>query len=152
MSYAVENAIKEMMDKHAILCVRALADKYGFDPLEAMASLPRTGSISPEPISKKAATAAKKAAAAAKKAAKADKPKRAPTGYLMFCSAERPSIKQEYPDYKPQEIVRELGRRWKTALSEEERQEWNDYAKATCEPADEDGKDTDEDELELEEN
>ena len=150
MSYAVENAIKEMMDKHTILCVRALADKYGFDPLEAMASLPRTGS--PEPISKKAATAAKKAAAAAKKAAKADKPKRAPTGYLMFCSAERPSIKQEFPDYKPQEIVRELGRRWKTALSEEERQEWNDYAKATSEPADEDCEDPCEDELELEDN
>ena len=52
--------------------------------------------------------AAKKVTREAKKVAKADKPKRAKTGYLMFCDAERPSIKHEIPDLKPQEVVREL--------------------------------------------
>ena len=78
----------------------------------------------------KAAAAEKKAAREAKKSAKAGKPKRAPTGYLLFCKAERPTIKSESPDLKPQEVIRELARRWKDVLDESDRGEWNSHAKS----------------------
>lgn len=127
---SIQNTIAELIQKHEIFCVRTLADKYGFDPLEAMASLPRSGPVAEAPLTKKAAVAARKVAREAKKVAKADKPKRAPTGYLMFCQAERPSVKTENPDMKPQEIIRELGRRWKNHLSDDERDAWNECARS----------------------
>ena len=127
---SIQTQITELIQKHEALCVRILADKYGFDPVQAAVSLPRWDAVAVAPLSKKAAAAAKKVTREAKKVAKADKPKRAKTGYLMFCDAERPSIKHEIPDLKPQEVVRELGRRWKQELSEEDRKAWNDLAKA----------------------
>ena len=121
---SMQNTIAELIQKHEVLCVRTLADKFGFDPLEAMASLPRGGAM--PPLSKKAA---KKATQLSKKVPKADKNKRAPTGYLLFCQAERPSTKSENPDMKPQEIIRELARKWKDLLSEEDRDSWKTHAK-----------------------
>ena len=60
------------------------------------------------------------------------KKKRGPTGYLLFSSATRPEAKAALSEAEestnPKDVTRELGRRWK-ALSEEERQEWNDKAK-----------------------
>jgi len=60
------------------------------------------------------------------------KKKRAPTGYLLFNSATRAEAKAALSEAEestnPKDVTRELGRRWK-ALSEEERQEWNDKAK-----------------------
>lgn len=126
---SIQTQIAELIQKHEAICVRILADKYGFDPVEAAVSLPRCDPVAVAPLSKKAAADAKKATREAKKVAKADKPKRAKTGYLMFCDAERPSIKDETPDFKPQEVIRELGRRWKQELTEEDRKAWNDLAK-----------------------
>ena len=60
------------------------------------------------------------------------KKKRGHTGYLLFSSATRPEAKAALSEAEestnPKDVTRELGRRWK-ALSEEERQEWNDKAK-----------------------
>ena len=74
---------------------------------------------------------AKKAAREAKKAVKEAKPKRAPTGYLLFCADIRPEVKAALEDVldegeklKPTDTVKELAAQWK-GLSEEERAEWN---------------------------
>jgi hypothetical protein len=42
-----------------------------------------------------------------------DAPKRAPTPYMLFCSAKRPQLKIDEPKLKPTEIMTELGRMWK---------------------------------------
>jgi chemotaxis protein histidine kinase CheA len=84
--------------------------------------------------SKKEASAAKKAEREAKKAAKEAKPKRAPTGYLLFCADLRPQVKaalvdllEEGEKLAPTDTVKELAAQWK-GLSDEERAEWNKKA------------------------
>ena len=60
------------------------------------------------------------------------KKKRGPTGYLLFSGATRADVKSSLSDAEestnPKDVTRELARRWK-ALSDEEREEWNDKAK-----------------------
>jgi gluconate kinase len=81
--------------------------------------------------SAKAKAAAKKAEREAKKAAKEAKPKRAKTGYLLFCDDIRPAVKaalegrlEEGEKLKPTDTVRELAAQWND-LSDEDRAEWN---------------------------
>ena len=63
------------------------------------------------------------------KAEKAEKTKRRGiTGYIMYSSVNRPIVKEEMAEAKPTEVVTELAKRWK-ALSDEEREEWNERAK-----------------------
>jgi hypothetical protein len=86
------------------------------------------------PADKKEAAAAKKAEREAKKAAKEAKPKRAKTGYLLFCDYLRPDVKEALEKeleergtgekLKPTDTVRELAAQWKD-LSDEARGEWN---------------------------
>jgi len=85
------------------------------------------------PAAKKEAAAAKKAAKLAKEA----KPKRAPTGYLLFCADTRAEVKalltgrlEDGEKLAPTDTVKELAAQWK-ALSEEERAQWNKVALAT---------------------
>ena len=52
------------------------------------------------------------------------KPKRALTGYLLFCNEMRKELGSEY---KPMEAVSELARRWKL-LTDAQKKEWNDKA------------------------
>ena len=82
--------------------------------------------------------AAKKAAAEAKAAAKAAKPKRAATGYLMYCAEIRPDVVEaqlrelkEGEKLAPTATVVELAAQWK-ALDQSERDEWNAKAKAAA--------------------
>ena len=56
------------------------------------------------------------------------KKKRGLTGYLLFAKEKRPVVKAELGEVKPTEVVTEVAKRWK-ALTEEERQEWNERAK-----------------------
>ena len=60
------------------------------------------------------------------------KKKRGPTGYLVFSGATRAEVKaaliEADESTNPKDVTRELARRWK-ALTEEERQDWNDKAK-----------------------
>jgi hypothetical protein len=142
--FNTETEIADLLNAHSVHIVRSLADKYGFDPLEAMASLSKTAKAPTKTAVTKAVAAEKKAVREAKKAAKAEKPKRPPTGYLLFCKATRPAVKEELPDLKPQEVIKELARRWKTVLDEEERADWNSQAKTPSE--------SEESDAELEEN
>ena len=43
-----------------------------------------------------------------------NKPKRGKSAYIFFCGEERAEVKEEMDDAKPQEVMRELGVRWKT--------------------------------------
>ena len=60
------------------------------------------------------------------------KKKRGPTGYLLFSGATRADVKSALSHAEestnPKDVTRELARRWK-ALSDQEREEWNDKAK-----------------------
>jgi structure-specific recognition protein 1 len=55
-----------------------------------------------------AAKAAKKV-----KVAKEDKPKRAPTAYLLFCKSQRAGIVDANPTFTFGEVGKELGSRWR---------------------------------------
>ncbi len=134
-SFAAE--IAQLLEKNSVECVRSLAEKYSFDPIEAMASL--QGSSAGKPVqvaktSKKAQAAEKKAVREAKKAAKAAKPKRAQTGYQVFCTTERKIVKAEGASLSPQDTMKELARRWKEVLSPEDRAEWKEQAVAASSP------------------
>ena len=68
------------------------------------------------------------------------KKKRGTTGYLMFASDMRPTVKEslinngnESP--KPTEVITEVAKRWK-ALTDEEREVWNAKAKAASDTSD----------------
>jgi hypothetical protein len=135
--------------------VKLLAAKFDFDATEAAAFLAASAAVpkatpkatpksadfleglaaaEAKDAAKAAAKAAKKEAKAAKAAAKAAKeprPKRAPTGYLLFCADLRPDVKAALEEQlspgvklKPSVTVTELAAQWK-ALTEEERAEWN---------------------------
>jgi hypothetical protein len=48
-----------------------------------------------------------------KKVAKEDKPKRAPTAYLLFCKSQRAGIVDANPTFTFGEVGKELGSRWR---------------------------------------
>ena len=65
------------------------------------------------------------------------KKKRGMTGYLLFAKEKRPEVKAELVEGgnespKPTEVITEVAKQWK-GLSDEEREEWNERAKATNE-------------------
>ena len=69
------------------------------------------------------------------------KKKRGTTGYLLFAKETRPLAKNdittdENPSPKPTEVVTEIAKRWK-ALEDDEREEWNEKAKAENASSDE---------------
>ena len=68
-----------------------------------------------------AKTPAKKSAA---KKSKDDKPKRARSSYLIFCSEMRATVKEEEPELTSAEIMSALGARWK-ALSDSKKAIWS---------------------------
>lgn len=55
------------------------------------------------------------------------KPKKGMSAYLYFCNEMRPVIKEELPNIASNEIMKELGRRWRL-LSDEEKKPYNDMA------------------------
>ena len=64
---------------------------------------------------------------------KAEKKKRGTTGYLVYASEMRSTVKEELVDGgnespKPTEVITEVAKRWK-ALSEEEQEVYNEKAK-----------------------
>ena len=40
------------------------------------------------------------------------KKKRVPSAYQKFCAKERSKIKRFHPNMKPQDVMKELGKRW----------------------------------------
>ena len=148
-TFNASQAIATVFESHTNAIVRALADRYGFDPVEARGIIGAVDVSKPtlSKAEKQAQSADKKAKREAKKLAKAGKPKRAATGYITFCVAERITIKSENSEMKPKEVVCELAKRWK-ALAIEERAEWNERAKSPTASDDSD----EEEELAMEEN
>ena len=53
-----------------------------------------------------------------------DAPKGARTGYILYCMEERPKIKEEFPEMKNQDIVKEMAKRWKKLQDDEEALEY----------------------------
>jgi len=128
-----DQAIREVCGQAVNQAVVALAEKYGFDLEEAQRflDLPSLKLVRKRGPSPKQETADKKS-----KATGEPKAKRAPTGYLLFAGSQRSVTKEtmlaELPEgekLKPQAVVTELARQWK-ALDDEEREAWNEQAKA----------------------
>ena len=128
MPTAIQGAIQSMCADAVGQAVRALSEKYSFDLKEAM------GSLNLDKFEIKAATKA----SGKKKTETTDKPKtkRGTTGYLMYTGELRKEVTDEMVQsladgekLKPSQVVTELAGRWK-ALSEEEKAEWNEKAKA----------------------
>ena len=131
----IDAGIKEMCSNAMIKVVQDLAEKYGFDAAEAKRflqldeiKLARKRGPSPEKTEAKAKKESKKKA-------NEDKPKRKPTGYILFMSAKRSVAKSaleaalaEDEKLKPQNVVRELAKMWK-ALEDDDRKVWNASAK-----------------------
>jgi len=132
MPTAIQGAIQTMCADAVGQAVRALSEKYNFDLKEAM------GTLSLDKFEIKTATKA----SAKKKGVTTDKPKtkRGTTGYLMYTGELRKEVSDEMAKsladgekLKPSQVVTELAGRWK-ALSDDERSEWNDKAKAKNAP------------------
>ena len=116
------------------MCVQRLAQLYGFNEEEAMRKLAK------EPTKKEIAAvevAKRKAEREAKKEKKANKPKRADTGYILYCKSIRPEITE---GHTAKEIITIGGAMWKD-LSQGQRDEWNTKAQELKTP---DASDSDE--------
>jgi hypothetical protein len=72
---------------------------------------PKSPAKSPKAAPKVAAKVAKPSKKAAKEA-KADKPKRAPGPYMIFCKSERPKIVAKSPTLTFGEVGKALGLAW----------------------------------------
>ena len=128
---ALSTAIDQLNTQTRMACADALATKYGFDPTEAKRFL---ASSEGSPSKSKGKTKGK--AKVVEASADGVVPKKRPqTGYLLFASEMRPTVKSEMiaeldegSKVKPQEVVKELAVRWK-ALTAEEQGEWKDRAK-----------------------
>jgi hypothetical protein len=69
---------------------------------------PSEDSPSESPSPPKKGTKAKKSPVKAKKSPV----KRAQSAYIIFCTAERPKIREEHPEWKMTDVAKELGKRW----------------------------------------
>lgn len=132
MPAAIQGAIQSMCEDAIGQAITALSTKYGFDAEEAQREL-NLGKI------KISATTTK----ASHKKTPSDKPKRGPTGYLVFSKEMRADVKAQLESelgedekLKPQQVVTALAARWKQ-LSDEEKEEWNSKAKAASTSDDE---------------
>jgi len=123
-----------------------LAEKYGFDEAEARATLGEFTSVTRKEVkprlrhSKEAKEEPKPKGKGKAKAAKSDgelveeKPKKAKTGYLLFCDAARPSARskleaavQEGEKVLAKHVVTLLAAAWKD-LDEEDQAMWRERA------------------------
>ena len=131
MPCITESAFKEMCANAMLQAANKLAEKYGFDAEEARRFL-NVDELQVI-ITKKESKKAKKAKKA--KSESEDKPKRKPTGYLMYTTAQRPVAKlaleaalAEGEKLKPQNVIVELAKMWRE-LSEQEQEVWKATAK-----------------------
>ena len=138
MPAAIENAVREMCTDAMTQTVAALSERYGFNLDDANRFLSesdikivrkRGGSVNSDTSEVKP-----NSKGTGKTSPTPDKPKRAKTGYLMFCDENRSVIKEQLVDEgsekpKPQDVIKVLAARWKE-LSEDERVQWQTKAKA----------------------
>ena len=133
-------ALNEIVTQSSNSCVSRLAEKYGFDPVEAASYIASGGDVMLGNSSAKKSKSKSKAKgqAAAFGAAASDDTKskpcakrRHPTGYMLYCKAQRPTVAAD-KSLKPQEIISQLARNWK-ALEEDDRVGWQKQAKEAAE-------------------
>jgi len=148
MPQAFDQAVREMCGDAMAQAVASLAEKYNFDADEATRFLdlddikiarkrgPSPKKSEEKPVAKsKKATKSKKDDDKTKKDDDKPKPKRAPTGYLLFSKEAREDVKAELSavlgedeKLKPQDVVSAIAAKWQ-GLEQEERDEWNSKAK-----------------------
>ena len=138
MPNSFDEAVREMCGDAMAQAVAALAEKYNFDADEATRFLELDAikiARKRGPVAKKAEEKPSKSKKATKTKKDEDKPKRAPTGYLLFSKEAREDVKTELSavlgedeKLKPQDVVSALAQRWK-ALDQAERDDWNSKAK-----------------------
>ena len=126
-------ALNEIVTQSSNSCVTRLAEKYGFDPVEAAAFIANgAGEASTKKSKSKSKTKTKTPDSASDDAKpKACAKKRSPTGYMLYCKAQRPIVAAD-KSLKPQEIISQLARNWK-ALEDDERAGWQTQAKDAAE-------------------
>jgi len=135
MPPALGIAIDQLNTQTRMACADALATKYGFDPAEAKRFLASSEGSSSKNVKGKAKAKGGKAKVAEASLDGVVPKKRPQTGYLLFASEMRPTVRSEMiaeldegEKVKPQEVVKVLAVRWK-ALTAEEQGEWKDRAK-----------------------
>jgi len=133
MPNAMDLAIKSMMEDAVTQAVTALSAKHGFELDVALRDL-NLGELK---LVRKRGPSPKAEKKSKGKKASADKPKkkRGTNGYLQFSQEHRAEVRAELESkleegakLPPQDVVTELGARWKAA-SAEEQTIWNDKAK-----------------------
>jgi len=138
MPNSFDEAVREMCGDAMAQAVASLAEKYNFDAEEATRFLELDDikiARKRGPVAKKADDKPSKSKKATKTKNDEDKPKRAPTGYLLFSKDAREEVKSELSavlgedeKLKPQDVVSALAAKWK-GLEQDERDEWNSKAK-----------------------
>lgn len=143
---STESAILGMLASQQERLLTTLAEKYGFDKEEARETLgeitsvtrkevkPRKPKEEPKPKGKGKPKAAKSSVAIAIGEPVEEKPKKAKTGYLLFCDAARPSARskleaaaQEGEKVLAKHVVTLLAATWKD-LDEEDQAMWKERA------------------------
>ena len=140
MPPAIDASIRACCTEAVQQAVAVLAAKYKFDAEEAEREL----KLDELKLERKRGPAPKTVEAAAKsskaKAAKTDKPKKAKTGYLLYCDEVRADVKAKLladkkDDDKPvrgSDVISACAAKWKE-LSKDEQATWNELAKASAE-------------------
>ena len=132
-----DQLVNKMITEGIMKATTTLSETFKFD-LEVATRVLDLDSLKIErkrgPAKKESKKESKKSA---KKASDDEKPKkkRDPTGYLVFSKETRAEVRAQISEVlgedeklKPQDVVRELAKRWK-ALEQHERDEWNTKAK-----------------------
>ncbi len=133
---ATESAILTMLASQQERLLTTLAEKYGFEVDEARDSLPEFTSVTRKEVKpRKSKTDSVKESKVKKPEILEEKPKKAKTGYLLFCDAARSSARSKLEsDAKDtgdkvlaKHVVTLLGRAWKD-LDEEDQAMWKERA------------------------
>ena len=136
MPPAIDASIRACCTEAVQQAVAVLAAKYKFDAEEAEREL----KLDELKLERKRGPAPKTVEAAAKsskaKADKVDKPKKAKTGYLLYCDEVRADVKaklladkKDDEKLKGSDVISGCAAKWKE-LSKEEQAKWNERAKA----------------------
>ena len=134
MTNVVDASIRQMCVDNMTKVTTALAEKYGFDLVEATEFLGLDEKTVKEndKKDKKDKDKKEKKEKKVKKEVDPSKPKKT-SGYLLYSADVRPSVKTELTvdgeAPKPQAVVSAIGAKWK-ALPVEEQEVWNAKAKS----------------------
>jgi len=137
MPRSLDAAVLSIISETRTKTILALAEKFGFSVEDATFYI----DAQELKVERKRGAVPKKKKEKLKSEDAEAKPKRSPTGYLMFSKSARASVQAEMSGelvegtkLAPQAVVKELAKRWK-ALDEDERLSWNATASEAVQPA-----------------